>query len=62
MLTGTNRNQVVLSWPAGGSPAATPVVGVGTTGQLDEAFAGTAFAGTALELTAEQRARLDSAV
>ncbi|MGV9557333.1 aldo/keto reductase [Streptomyces sp. NPDC003522] len=55
--TGTDRNRVVLAWLAGGNPAATPVVGVSTTGQLDEAFAG-----VSCELTVEQRARLDSAV
>jgi aryl-alcohol dehydrogenase-like predicted oxidoreductase len=55
--TGTNRNRVVLAWLTGGRPAATPVVGVSTIEQLDEAIAG-----VALELTAEQRERLDSAV
>jgi aryl-alcohol dehydrogenase-like predicted oxidoreductase len=55
--TGTNRNHVVLAWLTGGSPAATPIVGVSTVEQLDEAIAG-----TAMELTAEQRERLDSAV
>lgn len=54
--TGTNRNRVVLAWLAGGHPAATPIVGVSTVEQLDEAMAG-----VALELTAEQRARLDAA-
>ncbi|SHN36807.1 Predicted oxidoreductase [Actinacidiphila paucisporea] len=55
--TGTDRNGVVLAWLAGGTPAATPIVGVSTVGQLDEAMAG-----IALELTAEQRERLDRAV
>ncbi|HEX2131795.1 MAG TPA: aldo/keto reductase [Actinophytocola sp.] len=54
--TGTNRNRVVLAWLTGGSPAATPIVGVSTVEQLDEALAG-----ASLELTAEQRARLDGA-
>lgn len=54
--TGATRNQVVLAWLTGGNPAATPVVGVSSTGQLDEAFVG-----TSLKLTAEQRDRLDSA-
>jgi aryl-alcohol dehydrogenase-like predicted oxidoreductase len=54
--TGTNRNRVVLAWMIGGHPAAVPIVGVSTAEQLDEAMAG-----AALELTAEQRERLDSA-
>ncbi|GAA2109913.1 aldo/keto reductase [Actinomadura alba] len=55
--TGTNRNRVVLAWLTGGNPAVTPIVGVSTVEQLDEAVAG-----VSLELTAEQRGRLDSAV
>jgi aryl-alcohol dehydrogenase-like predicted oxidoreductase len=55
--TGTNRNQVVLAWLTGGNPAATAIVGVSTVEQLDEAVAG-----ASLEMTAEQRERLDSAV
>jgi aryl-alcohol dehydrogenase-like predicted oxidoreductase len=55
--TGTNRNRVVLAWLTGGNPAATPIVGVSTVKQLDEAVAGVSLA-----LTAEQRERLDSAV
>ncbi|MEU8655012.1 hypothetical protein [Streptomyces sp. NPDC048737] len=55
--TGTNRNRVVPAWLAGGNPAATPVVGVSTVEQLDEAIAG-----VSCELTAEQRERPDSAV
>lgn len=55
--TGTNRNRVVLAWLTGGNPAATPLVGVSTVEQLDEAIAG-----VSLELTAGQRERLDSAV
>jgi aryl-alcohol dehydrogenase-like predicted oxidoreductase len=55
--TGTTRNHVVLAWLAGGNPAATPIVGVSTVEQLDEALAG-----VALELTPEQRERLDAAV
>ncbi len=54
--TGTNRNRVVLAWLTGGNPAATPIAGVSTVKQLDEAVAG-----VSLELTAEQRERLDSA-
>lgn len=55
--TGTNRNRVVLAWLTGGDPAATPIVGVSTVEQLDEAVAG-----VSLELSAEQRERLDRAV
>ncbi|MFG1805119.1 aldo/keto reductase [Streptomyces sp. NPDC049040] len=54
--TGTNRNRVVLAWLTGGTPAATPIVGVSTVEQLDEAAAG-----VSLELTAEHRELLDSA-
>jgi aryl-alcohol dehydrogenase-like predicted oxidoreductase len=54
---GTNRNRVVLAWLTGGNPAATPIVGVSTLEQLDEAVAG-----MSLKLTAEQRERLDSAL
>jgi aryl-alcohol dehydrogenase-like predicted oxidoreductase len=55
--TGTNRNRVVLAWLTGGNPAATPIVGVSTVDQLDEAVAG-----VSLKLTAEQCERLDTAV
>jgi aryl-alcohol dehydrogenase-like predicted oxidoreductase len=55
--TGANRNRGVLAWLTGGNPTATPIVGVSTVDQLDEAVAG-----VSLELTAEQRERLDSAV
>jgi aryl-alcohol dehydrogenase-like predicted oxidoreductase len=54
--TGANRNRVVLAWLTGGRHSVTPIVGVSRVEQLDEAFAG-----VALELTAEQRARLDAA-
>lgn len=54
--TGANRNRVVLAWLTGGTPAATPIVGVSSVEQLDEAAAG-----AALRLTAEQRDRLDGA-
>ncbi len=53
---GATRNQVVLSWLAGGEPAITPIVGVSSAEQLDEAIAG-----VAIELTDEQRQRLDAA-
>ncbi|MFF8193453.1 aldo/keto reductase [Streptomyces bobili] len=55
--TGTNRNRVVLAWLTGGNPAATPIVGVSSPRQLDEAVAG-----VTLKLDAEQRQRLDSAM
>jgi aryl-alcohol dehydrogenase-like predicted oxidoreductase len=55
--TGTNRNRVVLAWLAGGNPTVTPIVGVSTVEQMEEAVAA-----MSLELTAEQRERLDSAV
>ncbi|WUH92529.1 hypothetical protein OG900_22100 [Streptomyces sp. NBC_00433] len=48
---------MVPAWPAGGKPAAAPVVGVSTVGRLDEAIAG-----VSLEPTAEQRERVDRAV
>ena len=54
--TSTNRNQVVLAWLTGGTPAITPIVGVSTIEQLDDAVAG-----ASLKLTAEQRERLNSA-
>jgi aryl-alcohol dehydrogenase-like predicted oxidoreductase len=54
---GVSRNQVVLAWLAGGDPPVTPIVGVSTPEQLDEAVAG-----FALTLTPEQRQRLDAAV
>ncbi|HZO64096.1 MAG TPA: aldo/keto reductase [Kribbellaceae bacterium] len=54
--TGTSRNRVVLAWLTGGDPAITPIVGVSTVEQLDEAVAG-----VSLELNTEQRERLDSA-
>ena len=37
---GVTRNQVVLAWLTGGTPAVTPIVGVSTIEQLDEAVAG----------------------
>ncbi|WP_133909468.1 aldo/keto reductase [Actinophytocola oryzae] len=54
---GTNRNRVVLAWLTGADPVVTPIVGVSTVAQLDEAMAG-----AALPLTAGQRERLDAAV
>ncbi|MGA8114063.1 MAG: aldo/keto reductase [Actinocatenispora sp.] len=53
---GATRNQVVLAWLAGGDPRITPIVGVSSVAQLDEALAA-----SALTLSAAQRDRLDSA-
>lgn len=53
---GVTRNQVVLAWLIGGSPAITPIVRVSTPAQLDEALAG-----ARLTLTPEQRARMNAA-
>ncbi|GGX84317.1 aldo/keto reductase [Streptomyces minutiscleroticus] len=54
---GVSRNQVVLAWLTGGTPAAVPVVGVSDARQLDEALAG-----ARLRLPAEHRRLLDEAV
>ncbi|MEV4253576.1 aldo/keto reductase [Spirillospora sp. NPDC049652] len=54
---GVTRNQVVLAWLTGGTPPVTPIVGVSTLAQLDEAVAG-----AALVLPADVRAELDAAV
>lgn len=53
---GVTRNQVVLAWLIGGSPAITPIVRVSTAAQLDEALAG-----ARLILDPEQRARMNAA-
>jgi aryl-alcohol dehydrogenase-like predicted oxidoreductase len=53
---GATRNQVVLAWLTGGDPAITPIVGVSSAEQLDAAIAG-----ASLELSSEQRQRLDAA-
>jgi aryl-alcohol dehydrogenase-like predicted oxidoreductase len=53
---GVTRNQVVLSWLLGGDPAVSPIVGVSTSEQLDEALAA-----RSLRLSDEQRGRLDGA-
>jgi len=47
---------VVLAWLTGGDPPVTPIVGVSTAAQLDEALAGVSLA-----LTDEQRRRLEAA-
>jgi aryl-alcohol dehydrogenase-like predicted oxidoreductase len=49
-------NQVVLAWLIGGEVPVIPLVGASSTAQLDESLAA-----VDLELTAEQRARLDAA-
>jgi aryl-alcohol dehydrogenase-like predicted oxidoreductase len=54
---GTTRNQVVLAWLLGGEPAISPIVGVSTPAQLDEALAA-----RTLRLSDEQRRRMDDAL
>ncbi|MFB7739325.1 aldo/keto reductase [Streptomyces sp. NPDC056112] len=54
---GVSRTQVVLAWLIGGKPTATPIVGVSTSEQLDEALAG-----ARLQLPAEHRRLLDETV
>jgi aryl-alcohol dehydrogenase-like predicted oxidoreductase len=53
---GATRTQVVLAWLTGGEPAITPIVGVSSMGQVDEAMAG-----VSLSLTPAQRQQLDAA-
>ena len=53
---GATVNQVVLAWLIGGDVPITPVVGASSVTQLDESLAA-----ADLELTAEQRTRLDAA-
>jgi aryl-alcohol dehydrogenase-like predicted oxidoreductase len=53
---GATVNQVVLAWLIGGEVPVIPVVGASSVAQLDENLAA-----ADLELTAEQRARLDAA-
>ncbi|MGX2992730.1 aldo/keto reductase [Streptomyces sp. JNUCC 64] len=54
--TGATPNQVVLSWLIGGEVPVIPLVGASSVAQLDESLAA-----LDLELTTEQRARLDAA-
>lgn len=54
--TGATANQVVLSWLIGSEIPAIPLVGASSVAQLDESLAA-----VDLELTAEQRERLDAA-
>jgi aryl-alcohol dehydrogenase-like predicted oxidoreductase len=54
--TGATVNQVVLAWLIGGQVPMIPVVGASSVAQLDESLAA-----ADLELTTEQRTRLDAA-
>ncbi|KOG29403.1 aldo/keto reductase [Streptomyces resistomycificus] len=54
--TGATVNQVVLAWQLGGEPPVIPLVGVSSVAQLEENLAA-----VDLELTTEQRGRLDEA-
>lgn len=54
--TGATVNQVVLAWLIGGETPVIPLVGASSVAQLDESLAA-----VDLELTAEQRAKLDAA-
>jgi aryl-alcohol dehydrogenase-like predicted oxidoreductase len=54
--TGATVNQVVLAWQIGGRLPIVPLAGVSSVAQLEENLAA-----VDLELTAEQRARLDAA-
>ncbi|KKJ93409.1 aldo/keto reductase [Micromonospora sp. HK10] len=54
--TGATPNQVVLAWLLGGEVPAIPLVGFSSVAQLEESLAA-----VELELTGEQRARLDAA-
>ena len=53
---GATVNQVVLAWLIGGEIPVIPLVGASSVAQLDESLAA-----VDLELTAEQRTRLDAA-
>jgi aryl-alcohol dehydrogenase-like predicted oxidoreductase len=53
---GATVNQVVLAWLIGGEVPVIPLVGASSVAQLDESLAA-----VELELTAEQRAKLDAA-
>jgi aryl-alcohol dehydrogenase-like predicted oxidoreductase len=52
---GVTRNHIVLAWLTGGAPAVTPIVGVSSVAQMEEALAG-----AALGIPGELRARLDA--
>jgi aryl-alcohol dehydrogenase-like predicted oxidoreductase len=53
---GATANQVVLAWLIGGEIPVVPLVGASSVAQLEESLAA-----VDLELTAQQRARLDQA-
>lgn len=53
--TGATVNQVVLAWQIGGEPPVVPLAGASSVAQLEESLAA-----VDLQLTSEQRARLDS--
>lgn len=53
---GVTRGQVVLAWLVGGDPAMVPILGGSKVEQLEDAITG-----VRLELTAQQRQRLDDA-
>lgn len=53
---GVTRNQVVLAWMAAGDPAVSPIVGVSTAEQLDEAMRA-----SRVTLSEDQRRLLDEA-
>jgi aryl-alcohol dehydrogenase-like predicted oxidoreductase len=55
--TGATANQVVLAWLMGGDVPMIPLVGASSVSQLDESLAS-----VDLELTEEQRARMDATV
>ena len=55
--TGASVNQVVLAWQLGGPLPIVPLAGASSVAQLEENLAA-----VDLELTAEQRELLDSAV
>jgi aryl-alcohol dehydrogenase-like predicted oxidoreductase len=55
--TGATLNQVVLAWLIGAEVPAIPLVGASSVAQLDESLAA-----VDLELTVEQRAKLDAAM
>ncbi|WP_077798648.1 aldo/keto reductase [Streptomyces sp. JHA26] len=54
--TGATRNQVVLAWLIGGEIPVIPLVGASSVAQLEESLAA-----TDLDLTQDQRAKLDAA-
>lgn len=54
--TGATRNQVVTAWLLGHDPQVLPLVGASSVSQLDEVLDA-----VELELTADQRVRLDAA-